>query len=242
MSATSYWLSTSRLPVSSGCPSPGRSRPRRVQQVGHGQRRVAAIAGRGVRPRSVVERPVRGCDRRLGVRGGRVHLGDQAPVLRVNGGHIQGDADPCPRAIARTTGTARPCANNRRMRHPQRRARVVQTGRVFAGVMSQKGAAPRLVHRDPALDPVTQAGGRPPRCSRQMRRRWPDCPSRPGVLERLRQIPVVQRCPRLDASFQQRVDQPVVPIQPGALTRRSAAAGSRGQAIEKRYAFRPSRA
>ena len=56
-----------------------------------------------------------------------------------------------------------------------------------------------------------------------------------GVLERLRQVPVVERRHRLDAARQQAVDEPVVVGEARAARPRRGRSGcTRGQAIEKR--------
>ena len=94
-------------------------------------------------------------------------------------------------------------------------------GGVFAGVVAQKSATPRLVDRDPALDPVTQTA-RDDCCVVDKRIDGGGVVPTTLVLERLRQIPVVERRPRLNTRLQQRIDQTVVPIQAGPIHRSDA--------------------
>ena len=55
-----------------------------------------------------------------------------------------------------------------------------------------------------------------------------------GVLERLRQVPVVQRHERADARGERRVDQPLVVVEPAELAGPRPSAWIRGQETENR--------
>ena len=100
---------------------------------------------------------------------------------------------------------------------------VLAAGCVHAGGVAEKRHAPRLVDRDPAAHPVAErvvdergvlgqaVGGLALRPAAR-------------VLEHLRQVPVVQRRPRLDAAFQQPVDEAVVE-RDAARVERAAAGG-----------------
>ena len=55
-----------------------------------------------------------------------------------------------------------------------------------------------------------------------------------AILERLRQVPVVQRDERLDAVREQLVDEAVVEVEAGLVHAAAAAGRIRGHAIEKR--------
>ena len=54
------------------------------------------------------------------------------------------------------------------------------------------------------------------------------------VLERLRQVPVVERHHGLDAALEQRVEQPLVVVEAAPFSGARPVGKSRGQAIEKR--------
>ena len=93
--------------------------------------------------------------------------------------------------------------------------------RMQAGAVAQERRAPRLVERDPVLDPVAEReGGR----RRQLGEPVRGLPGRPatGVLERLGQVPVVERHPGRDAGGEQLVDEAVVEVEPGAIGKATA--------------------
>ncbi len=80
----------------------------------------------------------------------------------------------------------------------------------------------RLVERDPHPDPV----GQPPGGQRRVvGEPLGGIPAQPAarVLQRLRQVPVVQRGDRRDPGGQQRVGQPLVEVEPGRVSRARAA-------------------
>ena len=124
---------------------------------------------------------------------------------------------------ARSACTARPWPSIRWCAARTAPLPSVPAGRVHARAVAEERRAPRLVQRGPVAAPgrrarratsvgvVGEPGG--------------GVPGRPaaGVLERLRQVPVVERQPRLDAVGQQLVDQPAVEVEPGRVGRPGAA-------------------
>ena len=112
--------------------------------------------------------------------------------------------------------------------------RSVQAGRHPAFQVADPGRAERLVEGRPVLDPVAEALGDDGGVRGEVLGGVARRPAAP-VLERLRQVPVVERDERGDAGLQQAVDQPVVEVEPGlALTGPSPPGTIRGQASENR--------
>ena len=100
---------------------------------------------------------------------------------------------------------------------------VLPAGGVDAGAVAEVGGAPRLVQGGPGVHPVAEdlrglAGVR-----RERLRRRPGGPAA-GVLQLLRQVPVVQRRDRGDPGGEEPVDQPGVEVQ-APLVERAGAAG-----------------
>ncbi len=95
----------------------------------------------------------------------------------------------------------------------QRVALADATRSVVAPPVADPGRDPRLVDRDPAVDAVAEAAGDG---ADVLLERVDGPPRRPAafVLEHLREIPVVERRERPDARGQQRVDEPVVEVEP----------------------------
>ena len=93
-----------------------------------------------------------------------------------------------------------------------RQARVALAGRMDAGGVTQQRRAPRLVERRPLADAIVERleddGRVVPESVGGVARRPPT-----GVLERLRQVPVVERDDRVDAGGEQLVDQAAVEAQ-----------------------------
>ena len=116
-----------------------------------------------------------------------------------------------------------PMAHQQVMGGGDRTGRVDPTGSVHAGGVPEEGRAPRLVQRRPRTDPVAESIDDEVGVLGESKRRVALRPST-GVLELLRQIPVVEREPGRDASAQQLVDEPTVEVEP-ALVRRPAATG-----------------
>jgi hypothetical protein len=96
-------------------------------------------------------------------------------------------------------------------------------GRVDAQPVPEVGGDDGLVERDPELHPVAERGGGEVGVLREAVRRVP-VPPAARVLQRLRQVPVVQRGHRVDAAPEQLVHQPVVERDAGRV-RRTAAGG-----------------
>jgi hypothetical protein len=92
--------------------------------------------------------------------------------------------------------------------------RLRAPGRVHAGGVAQHRRAPRLVHRAPPADAVAEGLGHDRRVVAEAQRRLPGRPA-PRVLQRLRQVPVVQRGHRLDVVGQQLVDEGPVEVEAG---------------------------
>jgi hypothetical protein len=96
------------------------------------------------------------------------------------------------------------------------------TGCVDRGRVTEEGRAPGLVQGRPGVNPVSEhlpdRGG----VVREAQRRLPGRPPA-GVLQRLRQVPVVERHDRGDPRLQQGVHEPVVEGGPARLERPAAA-------------------
>ena len=141
---------------------------------------------------------------------------------------------------ARIASTARPWPSSRWCAARTAAAGVAPPGRVITRAVAEERRAPRLVERGPVLHPVAERAvhergvlGEP----------GGGVAGRPaaGVLERLRQVPVVEREPRLDAvapAARRRAGgrSPARPGWPGR--RRPAAPATR--TTENRYELRPS--
>ena len=112
-------------------------------------------------------------------------------------------------------------------------------GSVLARAVPEPCDHPRLVLGDPARDPVAEPLGDDLDVLGERLDRLPDRPAA-AVLERLRQVPVVQGRERLDAVLEQLVDEPVVEVEAGGVRGPASVGTTRGQAIENRYALRPS--
>ena len=106
-------------------------------------------------------------------------------------------------------------------------------GGVDAGPVAEVGDDQRLVHRDPALDPVAKRLADDGRVVREAQR---DVPRRPAalVLERLRQVPVEQRGRAGYPALRQGVEQRLVVVEPGLVHLARAVGKIRGQEIENR--------
>src|SRR5450631_1202079 len=95
----------------------------------------------------------------------------------------------------------------------QRALPLVGAGSMLAVGIAKIGRAPGLVQGDPAPHPVTEVVMDQCRIIRETLRRITVAPSA-VVLQRLREVPVVERGRRCDPLLEQRVDQPVVERQP----------------------------
>ena len=105
--------------------------------------------------------------------------------------------------------------------------------RVRPGRVAQHRDDVRLVHRDPVLDPVREALADQPGVLGEAVHRVAVQPAA-LVLERLGQVPVVERGHRLDVALQQPVDEPLVEVEPGGVRRPHPSGCTRGHEIEKR--------
>ncbi len=76
-------------------------------------------------------------------------------------------------------------------------------------VVALDGAAPGLVVSDPSLDAIAEPAGHNVGEIGEGEGGFPARPAA-GILERLRQVPMIKRQPRLDATLQQPVDEAVV--------------------------------
>jgi len=132
---------------------------------------------------------------------------------RVFGIQIEHDAYLAARTVAAEHRDRPAVPEEQVMRRRDGFANVLVAGRVVAPVVAEQRADRRLVQRHPVLDPVAQ----PPRHRlRILRERLRGVPRRPAalVLQRLRQVPMVQRRVGRDARGQQAVHEPAVEIQP----------------------------
>ncbi len=98
------------------------------------------------------------------------------------------------------------------VRRRDRVTRALAAGRVLARPVSEPRDNPWLVLRDPARNPVAQARGDDLDVLGERLDRLADRPAA-AVLERLRQVPVVERRERLDPVLEELVDQVVVEVQ-----------------------------
>ena len=87
-------------------------------------------------------------------------------------------------------------------------------GRHEPGDVAEVARAVRLVERRPVLDPVAEGRGHDVGVLGEVVRRRPLRPAA-LVLERLGQVPVVERHVRLDSGGEQLVDEPVVEVEAG---------------------------
>ena len=113
----------------------------------------------------------------------------------------------------------------------QRRDRVLHAGRVAADGVADEGRHPRLVERRPVLDAVVQPVVDRRGVLGEALGRVALGPAA-AVLQRLREVPVVERDPRADALGEQRLDQPHVEVQ-ALLVERPAAVGLQARPGER---------
>ena len=94
-------------------------------------------------------------------------------------------------------------------------------GCVPPDAVAHERVRPRLVEGDPVADPVPESVRHD---CRVLRHALDDHRVGPaaGILERLRQVPVVERGPGLDAAGEEAVDEPVVEVEPGLVHRAAA--------------------
>ena len=123
-----------------------------------------------------------------------------------------------PGLAARMACTASPWPSSRWWVAASAWPRSVSAGGVNAVAVAEPGAAPRLVQRDPLADAVAECRRDHPRVLGEPARGVAGGPAT-RVLQRLRQVPVVQREGRLDAALAQAVDQATVEVQAGLVGR-----------------------
>ena len=142
--------------------------------------------------------------------------------LGQHGDQVQDDPDRGVGAhVADPVGGQRP-AQQQVVRRQERGGRLAATRCVDAAGVAQERRAPRLVVRRPDLHAVGQPLGDQAGVVGEAVRGVARRPAA-GVLEGLREVPVVQRRQRLHAAREQRVDEALVVVQPGGV--RGAATG-----------------
>ncbi len=135
---------------------------------------------------------------------------------RVRGGvdrrRIQRDAV---RALRRAQRFERQPVTEQQMVHGlQRVGTLGPSRRVLTVAVAEEGRAPRLVQRHPVLDHVRQRRVRDRRVVAEPLGRVAHEPAA-RVLERLRQVPVIERRVRRDAVLQARLGEPPVEVEAG---------------------------
>jgi len=98
------------------------------------------------------------------------------------------------------------------VRGANRRPRLSATRGMDAGAVAQHGCAPRFVDRGPAAHPIAQCGTDESGVGGEAQGGVASRPAA-GILEGLRQVPVVERQDGLDAGFEQRVHQCAVEVE-----------------------------
>ena len=126
------------------------------------------------------------------------------------------------RARLAQRGDGEPVSEQQVVGGPQGGSRLTTAGCVGPGRIAEERRAPRLVQGDPGAHPVAEA---PVRGHREVGESPGSVAFGPaaGVLERLREVPVVERRDRVDAAGEQPVDEPVVEVQAARLDPRAAA-------------------
>ena len=124
----------------------------------------------------------------------------------------------CSAPPARSTSMPRPWASRRWWTAATAAARLGSPRRVNAGGVAEKGRAPRLVQRRPRRHPVAEGLVDRARVLREAIRGVAVGPTA-GVLQGLRQVPVVQRHPGPDVVRQQFVDEARVEVESGRVDR-----------------------
>ena len=114
---------------------------------------------------------------------------------------------------ARNAATARPCESRRWWIARPARPHVADARREHAGAVAHHRGHDRLVVGDPASHPIAEPGVHERRVVREALRGRALRPAA-QVLQRLRQVPVVERRAGLDPGGEQLVDQPRVEVEP----------------------------
>jgi hypothetical protein len=134
-------------------------------------------------------------------------------VDRVGHGEVEGDAELQPLVAGAELARREAVGEQEVVAGGQSRGDVLPAGRVLAADIAEERGAPGLVERGPGVDAVAEGvvddtrvvgetvGGVAVRPTAE-------------VLERLREIPVVEGEPRLDVVFEELVDEPRVEVDP----------------------------
>ncbi len=138
-----------------------------------------------------------------------------------DGVQVQGDADlgvltlPAHRVHGKTV------SEQEVVRRPDGGRRFAPPGCVMPRAVPEEGRAPRFIERGEMAHPVAERAM--DQCG-VVGEAGRGVAGRPAarVLDRLRQVPVVERQPRLDAMAEQLVDQPTVEVQTGRVGRAGA--------------------
>src|SRR5579875_4215204 len=92
-------------------------------------------------------------------------------------------------------------------------ARIAQPRSMLAGFIAHKRADGRLIECNPVMHPVTQAARYNIGVAGESLCRFPARPATHFILQRLWQIPMIERYKRLDIRGQQAIYKPVIKIQ-----------------------------
>ena len=132
---------------------------------------------------------------------------------RVHGREVEGDPD-----VARKRREGQAVGEQQVVADRQRRGPVAQAGREAALGVAGKGRHPRLVVGDPGPYQVAQLARHVLRVLREALGGVAVGPAT-RVLQRLREVPVIERRRRLDAAFEQPLDQAAVEAHAGRVER-----------------------
>jgi hypothetical protein len=157
---------------------------------------------------------------------GRVDVELVGRVVRVGDGEVQGDAEVVRRPRPAELVDDQSVGEQEVVRGDQPGDPLLATGRVLAAGVAEEGRAPGLVERRPDRDPVSDGVVHGGGVLGEPVGRVPVGPPA-GVLERLRQVPVVERQPRRDAGVVELVDEPAVEVEPALVDRATVRADPR---------------
>ena len=114
--------------------------------------------------------------------------------------------------LARICSTASPWREHQVVGGGDRLPAVVDARRMAPEPVAEERGAPRLVQRQPVVDPVAERVEHEPGVLGEAVRGVARRPAA-GVLQLLRQVPVEERRVRLDPGLEQRVDEPAVEVE-----------------------------
>ena len=167
--------------------APGRRPARAARPIG----REVGDDVRGVRARAAPARGTGGCAGRRSARPRPRR--PRAPGRPAVGTEVERDARPLAAPRGPHRAAASPCASSRWCAAADAPPRLAPARRVHAAAVAENARAPRLVERDPARARGRRARRDHERRSRRTARRVVAVGQPPRVLQRLRQVPVVQR-------------------------------------------------